>query len=278
VPATRQFRSFAFGLLATLIVGACEAAPPRLALPVRPTGATPQPLTAQEQAADPANQQLVRTGVEVCAAVANGWLTLRPQLDAIRTARRQRPPAYRLVAVGGWRFFAGGWSYGDSADRSLRLLLDSADGRLVSWDVSDEASYAAAGKSAFPEGTSRLRLDLDELLPGGGRLQVNQVFPLAEAGVGFQMVGRGDLAQGGLLGSLVIEALQATAQGGEQLTNGELVLRAKDAGSIVQLAASFGADGMTGGRLMRLGQVLGRVLPGTPGKWVLATDQGTFAL
>ncbi|MEB3328234.1 MAG: hypothetical protein VKQ33_03255 [Candidatus Sericytochromatia bacterium] len=266
------------GLLGLLTLSGCQAAVQNRVLPIRNAGDAPSPVPAREQAAAPANQQLVRTGAEVCAAVANGWQTLRPQLTALRTAQLERRAPYRLTAVAGWRFFAGGWSHGDSPGRSLRLILDSPEGQLVSWDVSDPASYAAADQTTFPQNATRLRLDLDELLPGGGRLQVNQIFPLAAPGVGFQVAGRGDVAQGGLLGSLVIEALQATAPDGETLAQGELVLRARDAGATVQLAAAFDAGGMTGGRLMRVGEVVGRVLPGLPGQWVLATDEGTFGL
>ncbi|MEB3220819.1 MAG: hypothetical protein VKS61_01960 [Candidatus Sericytochromatia bacterium] len=267
------------GLLASALLGCTEQPSALKTLPVWVAGKGQPPLTASEQASDPAHRAVVRNGAEVCAAVAAAWKAARPQVEGIRAARTRRAPAsYSLLAAEGWRFFAGGWSHGSDAGRSIRLTLDNAKGEPVTWDVSDDASYSSADQTTFPAEASRLRLDLGERLPGEGRLQVNLVFPLAAQDQGAIVAGRGDLAQVGTLGPVVVEGLEAEALPNGELARGELSLRTSVDGTTLQLAATFGPQGMTEGRLTRQGKALGRVLPGLPGPWVLATDAGTFSL
>ncbi len=263
-----------------LATTACQgAAPPGPALPVVDRAGTAAVLQPSKEPPDAALLALAHTGLDAAAALGPALKAFQPLLTAMRASRAKHPPqGYRLSQVAGWRFQGGAWSQAEAdASRRLRAALETADGNSLGWDVTVEDNYGPDYYPAFPSDVVRLRLDIEQALPSGGRLAVTFIGPFAAAGETYEAVGTGSVAVLGAAGTLAFEALNARIGIDGAVERGDLGLKGLGTGVTLQFSGTWSQAGLVAATLLRSATPAGTLVQ-ADGRWHFKNDAGTYPL
>ena len=236
-------------------------------------------LQPSREAPDEALVALARVGVEAANGLGPALRAFAPVLDAMRAARAKHPPTgYRLAQVEGWRFLGGAWIQASADDaRRLRASIEDLQGATPGWDVTDEANYAPGFHPAFPAGAVRLRLEVDQALPGGGRIAVAFAGPLGADGEAVDLAGVGSVAALGPAGAVAVEALNAKLTATGTVDRGDLVLKSLSTGSTLQFSGTWSNAGLLGATLLRSATPAGTLVQ-AGGRWEIRNEAGTYPL